>query len=107
MSRLLFGTLLLVAPALGFGQGGDLTGKRFSHLNMINKETVKNLSLQWVSTNITTGCGPTGTPPVTDAPGRRGGRFGAMAALAPIVVGGFGTGDANNCGPARLGGAGS
>lgn len=36
--------------------------------------------------------------------GRGGGRLGAAAAPAPIVVGGLGTGEANNCGPARLGG---
>jgi len=125
MKRSLYATSLLFAPALLFGQGrgldpadalkpltdqwtsysGDFTGKRFSHLKLINKDTVKNLSLKWVSNNITTGCGPTGAPPATEAAGGRGGgRFGAMAAPAPIVVGGFGTGEANNCGPARLGG---
>jgi alcohol dehydrogenase (cytochrome c) len=116
--------LPLFAPALVLGQGraldpadilkplndqwtsysGDLTGKRFSHLKLVNKDTVKNLSLKWVSTNITTGCGPAGRPAVTEAAGGRGGRFGPVSAPAPIVVGGLGTGEANNCGPARLGG---
>src|ERR1044071_4799767 len=67
---------LLCAPALVFGQGGldptdiwkplrdqwasysgDLSGKRFSALKMVNTNTVKSLSLKWVSSNITTGCG--------------------------------------------------
>ncbi len=125
MKRLTLATSLLFAPALIFGQGralepadilkplndqwtsysGDLTGKRFSHLKLINKDTVKNLSLQWVSNSITTGCGPNGTPPPGEGGGGgRGGRFGGGGAPAPIVVGGFGNGDANNCGPARLGG---
>src|SRR3954452_1832414 len=127
MKRFLFVTSVLFAPALVFGQGrgldpadllkplaeqwtsysGDLTGKRFSHLKLINKDTVKNLSLKWVSTNITTGCGPNGTAPVTDTGGfggRGGGRFGGGGTPAPIIVGGLGNGEANNCGPARLGG---
>jgi alcohol dehydrogenase (cytochrome c) len=33
-----------------------------------------------------------------------GGGRGVPAAPAPIIVGGLGTGEANNCGPARLGG---
>src|SRR5580704_18618445 len=117
MNRLLFATLLL-APVTGFGQSlaldpadslkplhdqwtsysGDLTGKRFSDLKLVNKDTVKNLSLQWVSTGITTGCGPTGTAPATDA-GGGGGRGGSGGrggggggAPAPIIVGGLGTG---------------
>jgi len=126
MHKLLFVTSMLMAPALLPGQGilnpadalkpladqwtsysGDFTGKRFSALKQVNTNTVKNLSLQWVSTGITTACGPNGTPPVTDGGGGggRGGRggFGGGPA-APIIVGGLGTGDANNCGPARLGG---
>ena len=122
MNRLFVVLLPLFAPGLVFGQGhgldpadilkplndqwtsysGDLTGKRFSHLKLVNKDTVKNLGLQWVSTNIATGCGPTGAPPPTDAPAGRGGRNAQGAATAPIIVGGFGTGEANNCGPARL-----
>src|SRR5215471_19545308 len=38
---------------------GDLTGKRYSALKLVNTNTVKNLSLKWISTP-TTGCGPTG-----------------------------------------------
>ena len=86
MNRPFFGLLLFFTPAVAFGQGrgldpadiikplndqwtsysGDLTGKRFSHLKLVNKDTVKNLSLKWVSTGITTACGPTGTPPATE-----------------------------------------
>src|SRR5439155_12009243 len=40
--------------------------------------------------------------PVGGFGGGRGG--GAAGPPAPIVVGGLGTGEANNCGPARLGG---
>jgi alcohol dehydrogenase (cytochrome c) len=85
---------------------GDLTGKRFSHLKLLNKDTVKHLSLKWINSSIQTGCGPTGRPPVTETGGRGGfgGRGGGGAAPAPIVVGGLGNGEANNCGPARLGG---
>src|SRR5689334_1323963 len=126
MKKSILITSLLVAPAFVFGQGkgldpadmlkpladqwtsysGDLTGKRYSHLKLVNKDTVKNLSLKWVSNSITTGCGPTGTPPVQEGGfgGRGGGRFGGGGQPAPIIVGGLGNGDANNCGPARLGG---
>ena len=84
---------------------GDMSGKRFSLLKHVNANTVKNLSLKWV-TGLTTGCGPTGRPPVTvGGPGGfGGGRGGGGAPAAPINVGGLGNGDANNCGPARLGG---
>jgi alcohol dehydrogenase (cytochrome c) len=84
---------------------GDLSGKRYSALKLINTNTVKNLSLKWVATGITTGCGPDGTAPPA-AGGGRGGGFGGGGggAAAPIIVGGFGTGEANNCGAARLGG---
>jgi alcohol dehydrogenase (cytochrome c) len=84
---------------------GDLSGKRFSALKLVNTNTVKNLSLKWVASNITTGCGPTGAPPPGEGGGfGRGGGRGVPAAMAPIVVGGLGNGEANNCGPARLGG---
>src|SRR5689334_6096234 len=109
MNRL-FVVLLPLSASLVFGQGrgldpadilkplsdqwtsysGDLTGKRFSHLKLVNKDTVKHLSLKWVSNNITTACGPTGTPPVTETTGGRGGRFGQAASPAPIIVGGLG-----------------
>src|SRR5579862_2521639 len=112
---------------------GDYTGKRYSALKQINTTTVKNLSLKWLATGITTGCGATGTaaanaggggragggagfdPAMGDGGGMggpggggggggRGGRGGGGGPAAPIIVGGFGTGDVNNCGPARLGG---
>jgi alcohol dehydrogenase (cytochrome c) len=81
---------------------GDMSGKRYSLLKHVNTNTVKNLSLKWV-TGLTTGCGPTGRPPVA-AGGGFGGRGGGGGPAAPINVGGLGNGDANNCGPARLGG---
>jgi alcohol dehydrogenase (cytochrome c) len=133
MKRLSFVTSFLLAPALFFqvapvlhAQGGpldaadmlkpltdqwtsysgDYTGKRYSSLKLIDTNTVKNLSLKWVSTGIATGCGPNGTPPAGTAGGGGfgGGRGGGGGAPAPIIVGGLGTGDVNTCGPARLGG---
>lgn len=83
---------------------GDLSGKRYSALKLVNTATVKNLSMKWL-TSLTTGCGETGTAPVGAAGGRGGGgRGGGGGPAAPIVVGGLGDGSANNCGPARLGG---
>ncbi len=81
---------------------GDLTGKRYSAIKQINTNTVKSLSLKWVNSGITTGCGATGAAP--PAAGGFGGGRGVPAAPAPIIVGGLGNGDANNCGLARLGG---
>jgi alcohol dehydrogenase (cytochrome c) len=83
---------------------GDMSGKRFSLLKHVNTSTVKNLSLKWV-TSLTTGCGPMGraTAPAGGG-GFGGGRGGGGGPAAPINVGGLGNGDANNCGPARLGG---
>ena len=46
---------------------GDMSGKRYSALKQVNVNTVKNLSLRWVNTNITTGCGPRGTGPASAA----------------------------------------
>src|SRR5262245_3805993 len=69
---------------------GDLTGKRYSYLEMVNTNTVQNLSLKWTN-SYTTGCGPNG---------EEGGGGGNAA----IVVGGFGTGEVNSCGLARFGG---
>ena len=85
---------------------GDLTGKRYSSLKLVNKENVKYLSLKWI-TPLTQGCGPTGrgTGGAGDAAaGRGGGRGGPAPAAYPIVVGGLGNGLANTCAPARLGG---
>ncbi len=110
---------LLLLPAFTFAQGGlnppeilrplqeqwttysgDYTGKRFSDLKLVNQSTVKNLSLSWV-TRFTTGCGATGAE--TGGGGGFGGRGGGATAV-PIIVGGFGKGDLNTCGPPRLGG---
>jgi len=90
---------------------GDLSGKRYSALKLVNTNTVKNLSLKWI-TQLTTGCGPTGTPPPAAGAGgggggggRGGGRGGGGGGpAAPIIVGGLGTGDANNCGTRAPGG---
>ena len=86
---------------------GDLTGKRYSALKLVNTNTVKNLSLKWISTP-TTGCGPTGEgAPAGGSGGPAGGLFGVSfggGREAPIIVGGFGTGDVNTCGLARFGG---
>src|SRR5215218_453513 len=124
-TKLLLAASLLVAPALISGQtggldpadmvkpladqwtsySGDLSGKRFSALKLVNTSTVKNLSLKWAS-GLTTGCGATGTAPAPAGGGFGGGRGrgGGGGPVTPIVVGGLGNGDANNCGPARLGG---
>ena len=83
---------------------GDMSGKRFSLLKHVNTNTVKNLSLKWV-TNLTTGCGPTGrAAAAAGGGGFGGGRGGGGGPAVPITVGGLGNGDANNCNPARLGG---
>src|ERR1700722_12767867 len=108
MKRLFFIAALLAAPLLLSAQSptgldpadllkplsnqwpsysGDNTGKRFSALKQINTSTVKNLSLQWVNSSITTACGPTGGD-----------------SLTPLIVGGFGDGTVNSCGPTRFGG---
>jgi alcohol dehydrogenase (cytochrome c) len=70
---------------------GDLSGKRFSSLKQVNVNTVKNLSLRWLSTNIRSGCGPNGTS-----------QSGAAGPSNPLVVSGLGDGSSNSCGPARL-----
>ncbi len=85
---------------------GDMTGKRFSPLNSINLNTVKGLSLKWVNTSITTGCGPDGSGPAAGAGGRGGGgRGGGGFGGAGLIVAGLGNGESNTCGPARFGGA--
>ena len=92
MKKLLILTSLLFTPVLLMGQSGldpadtlkplkdqwtsysgDLTGKRYSALKLVNTNTVKNLSLKWVAANITTGCGATGSAPVAAAGGFGGG----------------------------------
>jgi alcohol dehydrogenase (cytochrome c) len=95
---------------------GDLSGKRFSTLKLVNTNTVKNLSLKWVE-SYTTGCGPTGEGPAAGAgggPGAGGGGGGGGGgrgrggggggSSAPIIVGGLADGSANNCSTARFGG---
>ena len=115
MKKLLFLTPVLFGSALLLGQeqsggldpanimkplsdewrtySGDLTGKRYSALKLVNTNTVKNLSLKWIS-SPTTGCDPTGGS----------GSSGATPGAPPMIVGGFGTGDVNTCGPPRIGG---
>ena len=129
MKKLSLITTLLAVPVMLVAQGGgldpadilkplsdqwtsysgDMTSKRYSLLKQINTQTVKNLSLRWMASNITTGCGPNGTGQGGAAPaggggGRGGGRGGEAPAAGKIVVGGFGTGEVNNCGPTRFGG---
>ena len=60
---------------------GDMSGKRFSALKHVNTNTVKNLSLKWM-TSLTTGCGPTGRPPVAPGGWRRRTRGRRRAASA-------------------------
>jgi alcohol dehydrogenase (cytochrome c) len=78
---------------------GDYSGRRYSLLKDVNVNNVKDLSLAWINTNITTGCGPMGTNSNEGSfPGfARGG-----GPPAPIIVGGFGDGSTNRCGAARL-----
>jgi alcohol dehydrogenase (cytochrome c) len=124
MKKLLLSTLLLLAQGVYAQRGldqadmvkkltdqwtsysGDYSGRRYSYLNLINTSNVKNLSLKWLANGITTGCGPAGAQAAggDGGPGGGFGRGGGGGAPAPIIVGGFGTGDANRCGPARLGG---
>src|SRR5436190_3136006 len=93
---------------------GDLSGKRYSALKLVNKDTVKNLSLKWMN-QMPTGCGATGTAPAPAAAGGGrgggggggggGGRGGGGGgSITPIQVGGLGNGDSNNCGNRSPGG---
>ena len=68
---------------------GDLSGKRYSALKLVNKDTVKNLSLKWLN-QLPTGCGATGTPPAPPAP--------------PAAAGGRGGGGGGGGGGGRGGG---
>ena len=118
MKRLFILSFLLLAPVLLFGQGGldpaaifkplgtpglqwptysgDYSSKRFSPLKNINKSTVKNLSLAWV-TRLTQGCGATGGP---DTSG-----IGGAGAATRLIIGGLGNGDLNPCGTVKFGGS--
>lgn len=78
---------------------GDYSGRRYSLLKDVTVNNVKDLSLKWTNTGITTGCGPTGTG---GGQGAAGGAFGRGGETAPIIVGGLGDGNTNRCGPARL-----
>jgi len=118
-SKIVFLALLITTMPL-FGQGaldqtdllqplrdnwtsysGDYTGKRYSLLKDVTVNNVKNLSLAWINTSITNGCGPTGTGSDETENAFRFGRGGGGPA-APIIVGGFGDGSTNRCGAARL-----
>ncbi|MBI4475043.1 MAG: PQQ-binding-like beta-propeller repeat protein, partial [Acidobacteria bacterium] len=113
-------TLLLVTPVLLAAQSagldpamlrqplsdswpsysGDLSGRRYSALKLINKTNVKNLSLAWVSRGFTEGSGATGRR--QGAPGGGGGGGGGNY---PLIVGGEGTGEFNNGGSANIRGS--
>jgi alcohol dehydrogenase (cytochrome c) len=122
VKKLLFGTSLIAVPFLLAQSGGldpadilkplkdqwtsysgDMSGKRYSLLKQVDTNTVKHLSLEWMQTGIQSGCGPTGVG-ASPAGAGGGGRGAPGGPAAPIIVEGLGTGDANNCGPARFGG---
>jgi alcohol dehydrogenase (cytochrome c) len=107
IKRLLIAWLLL-APALLMAQSGgldpaslfrppteswptysgDLTGRRYSPLKLVNKSNVKSLSLAWVARGFTEGSGANG--------GNR---------PYPLSVGGLGSGEYNSGGPASIRGS--
>jgi len=62
---------------------GDYTGRRYSALTQVNQQTVKNLTLAWM-TRVTGGPGNAG--------GGGGGRGGGRGA-SPTIIGGEGPGD--------------
>ena len=68
---------------------GDYTGRRFSALTQVDRKTVKNLTLAWVS-RMVPGPGPAG---------RR------LPGAAPIVIGGHGPEDAGVIGAATIKGS--
>src|SRR5499426_2422841 len=84
---------------------GDLTGRRYSPLKNIDKTTVKQLSLAWVSRGFTDGVGPTGRAAAPAAPGGGGGGGRGGAPPYPIVISGLGTGEFNTGGPAAIRGS--
>src|SRR3954467_2405497 len=104
MNRRLFLAAIALASQLAIGQGldpsvllkplsdswptysGDYSGKRYSALTQINQSNIKNLGLVWTS-RITAG--------LNNAGGGRGG-----GAAAPTIIGGEGTGELNESGPA-------
>src|SRR5262245_4090264 len=67
---------------------GDLTGRRYSPLKNIDKTTVKQLSLAWVSRGFTDGVGPTGRAAVpAGSGGGGGGGRGGTSHYQPIMRG--------------------
>ncbi len=80
---------------------GDYTGRRYSALTQINRETVKNLTLAWTTTldgSVPAAAAPSGgTGPVGAAGGggRGGGRGGGGGGggAGRLIIGGPGTGD--------------
>jgi alcohol dehydrogenase (cytochrome c) len=84
---------------------GDLTGRRYSPLKNIDKTTVKQLSLAWVSRGFTDGVGPTGRAAVAPGPGGGGGGGRGGAPPYPLVISGLGTGEFNTGGPAAIRGS--
>src|SRR5262245_52104062 len=84
---------------------GDLSGKRFSALKLVNKDTVKALSLKWIRP-LSAGCGPNGRPEggAAAAAGGGGGNNAPAAPNFPMIVGGLASGSANTCGATRLSG---
>jgi alcohol dehydrogenase (cytochrome c) len=79
---------------------GDYSGRRYSALTQVNRQTVKNLALVWVA-RLTVGSGA-GVPP--GSVGGRGGGAGA-AGGPPMIVGGEGTGEFATGGPPNLKGS--
>src|SRR5215467_4786359 len=104
LRQLCFSAPLLLAPAMLMAQGngvspadllkplkdswptynGDYSGKRYSALGLINRNTVKHLSLAWAS-RLTAGAGNAGG---AFGGGRRGGGGGGN-----VIVGGEGSAD--------------
>ena len=94
---------------------GDLSGKRYSALKLVNTTTVKNLSLKWMNHAARPAAARTGTRAGGGRRRRRGGGGGGGGgggrgggggggSITPIIVGGLGNGDANNCGNRAPGG---
>jgi hypothetical protein len=77
---------------------GDYTGRRYSALTQIDKSNVKGLTLAWVAR-----VNP-GSPNPAGGGGGFGGRGGG-AGVAPVIVGGEGTGEFSGGGNATVKGA--
>src|SRR5687768_525911 len=79
---------------------GDYTGRRYSALTQINKDTVKNLTLAWMATldgSVPAAANPAAAAGAGAGAGGRGGGGGGGrgggAAAGRLIVGGPGTGD--------------